>query len=187
MRAPGPDRGNLCVVHQLKIENSAQTDLPTVTVQAPFEGETLPMTMSTTLVSNKAVANADLRFVSADLVALDARGAPHLIGGRCRKCQALSFPRAVVCTDCLSEDIETVHLATEGMLYSYSVVHQAPKGWAVPYVLGYIDLADKVRVLTHIDVAPEKIAIGMPMRLAVGVVGADASGAPLSSYTFTAI
>jgi uncharacterized OB-fold protein len=145
------------------------------------------MTMSTTLVSNKATANADLRFVTPDLVALDASGAPHLIGGCCRKCQALSFPRASVCTNCLSEDIETVNLAAEGMLYSYSIVHQAPKGWLVPYVLGYIDLADNVRVLAHIDVAPEKIAIDMPMRLAVGVVGADAFGASLSSYTFTAI
>lgn len=145
------------------------------------------MTMSTTLVANKAAANADLRFVTPDLVALDAKGAPHLIGGRCRKCQALSFPHAAVCTDCLSEDIETVHLAAEGTLYSYSIVHQAPKGWIVPYVLGYIDLADNVRVLAHIDVAPEMIAIDMPMRLAVGVVGADASGTPLSSYTFTAI
>ena len=76
-------------------------------------------------------------------------------------------------------------LACEGTLYSYSVVHQAPKGWIVPYALGYIDLADNVRVLAHIDVAQEKIAIDMPLHLAVGVVGADSSGAPLSSYTFT--
>jgi uncharacterized protein len=144
------------------------------------------MTESNTLVSNQAVANADVRFVSPDLVALDARGAPHLTGGRCRECGALSFPRAVVCAGCLSEGIETVHLASEGTLYSYSVVHQAPKGWIVPYALGYVDLADEMRVLAHIDVAPDKIAIGMPLRLGVGVVGADPSGAPLSSYTFTA-
>ncbi len=144
------------------------------------------MTESNTLVMNPAAAEADVRFVTPELVALDAKGAPHLIGGRCRDCQALSFPRAAVCAGCLSEEIETVHLASKGTLYSYSVVHQAPKGWLVPYALGYVDLKDDVRVLAHIDVAPDRIAIGMPLRLAVGLVGADPSGAPLSSYTFIA-
>ncbi len=145
------------------------------------------MSTSNTLVSNQAAARADLCFVAPDLVELDARGQPHLIGGRCPKCQALSFPRAAICSNCLSEEIKTVHLATEGTLYSYSIVHQAPKGWIVPYALGYIDLPDNVRVLAHIAVAADKIAIGMTMRLSVGVVGTDATGTPLSSYTFTAI
>lgn len=145
------------------------------------------MTKPRTLVVNQEAANADSRFVAPGLVALDAKGAPRLIGGRCRNCAALSFPRAAVCADCLSEDIETVQLAEEGTLYSYSIVHQAPKGWAVPYALGYIDLTDKVRILAHLDTPAEKIAINMPMRLAVGVVGADAFGAPLLSYTFTAV
>jgi uncharacterized protein len=154
----------------------------------PFaKGDDLPMTMSNLLVSNQAVATADVRFVAPDVVAVDSSGAPHLIGGRCRKCQALSFPRAAVCASCLAEEIETVPLASEGTLYSYSIVHQAPKGWNVPYALGYIDLTDGIRVLAHIDVVADRIAIGMPTRLAVGVVGADPSGAPLSSYTFTAI
>lgn len=145
------------------------------------------MTLSNTLVANHAAASADVRFVMPGLVTLDAKGTPRLIGGRCCKCRALSFPRAAVCTDCLSEEIEAVHLAAEGKLYSYSIVHQAPKGWNVPYVLGYVDLSDGVRVLAHIDIAPDRIAIDMPVRLAVGMVGTDPSGAPLSSYTFTAI
>jgi uncharacterized OB-fold protein len=145
------------------------------------------MTKPSTLVVNQAAANADSRFVAPDLVALDSKGTPRLIGGRCRNCQALSFPRAAVCVSCFSEDIEKVQLAEEGTLYSYSIVHQAPKGWAVPYALGYVDLPDNVRVLAHLDAPAEKIAINMPMRLAVGVVGTDASGAPLLSYTFTVV
>lgn len=144
------------------------------------------MMESGTLVGNPDAANADERFVAPDLVARDPAGKPRLIGGRCRACTQLSFPRAAVCPGCFSEDIETVHLAEEGTLYSYSVVHQAPKGWAVPYALGYVDLTDEVRVLAHLDVPADKLAIAMPMRLGVGVVGADASGAPLLSYTFTA-
>jgi uncharacterized OB-fold protein len=145
------------------------------------------MTKSGTLVVNQAAANADSRFVAPDLVTLDAKGAPRLIGGRCRGCAAISFPRAAVCTNCLSEDIETFELANEGSLYSYSIVHQAPKGWTVPYALGYVDLPSNVRVLAHLDSPADKITINMPMRLSVGVVGADPSGVPLLSYTFTSV
>jgi len=66
-------------------------------------------------------------------------------------------------------------------------VHQAPKGWTVPYALGYVDLPSNVRVLAHLDAPADKITVNMPMRLSVGVVGADPSGTPLLSYTFTPI
>ena len=102
------------------------------------------MNKPSAIAVNPEAASVDPRFVAPDLVHVDAKGEPHLVGGRCRVCAALSFPRAVVCTTCLSEDIETVDLGSRGKLYSYSIVHQAPKGWAVPYALGYVDLDDKV-------------------------------------------
>lgn len=142
------------------------------------------MTKSDALVINHHVAGADMRFVAPGLVVPDASGTPRLIGGRCGKCQAQSFPRAAVCTNCLSEDIAAVELAEQGTLYSYSIVHQAPKGWTVPYALGYVDLPGDIRVLAHLDAPADKISIDMPMRLGVGVVGADPAGAPLYSYTF---
>lgn len=145
------------------------------------------MTNTGSMVVNHEAANADPRFVAPALVALDAKGAPRLIGGRCAKCGALSFPRAAVCAECLSEEVAPAELAHEGTLYSFSIVHQAPKGWTVPYALGYVDLADEIRVLAHIDATPERIAIDMPLRLAVGQVGGDANGEPLFSYTFTPV
>jgi uncharacterized OB-fold protein len=139
----------------------------------------------TKIAANPEPASADPRFVAPDLVRVDERGQPHLVGGRCRNCDAFSFPRAAVCTSCLSEDIAAIDLGHEGSLYSYSIVHQAPRGWATPYALGYVDLPGDVRVLAHIDVPQGEIAIDMPVRLAVGVVGRDETGAPLMSYTFT--
>jgi len=129
-------------------------------------------------------ADADVRFVAPGLVEIDVQGKPVLIGGCCGGCGARSFPRALVCTECMSEDIEPVALGTEGTLYSYSVVHQAPKGWRVPYVVGYVDLPDNVRVFAHLDADPKTLAIDMPVTLATGVVADDASGAALSSYVF---
>ena len=142
------------------------------------------MTMSGPMAVNPDAASADPRFVAPDLVSVDAQGVPHLTGGRCRACDARSFPRACVCTNCLSEDIAACDLGDRGTLYSYSIVHQAPKGWTVPYALGYVDLPDDVRVLAHLDVSAAAVKIDMPMKLAVGVVGTDAAGAPLMSYTF---
>ncbi|MEP9349447.1 OB-fold domain-containing protein [Xanthobacter sp. KR7-225] len=130
-------------------------------------------------------ADADsLQLINPALVEVRGGGAPRLVGGQCRACGARSFPRAAVCTDCLALDVDPVELACEGKLYSYSVVHQAPKGWDVPYVLGYVDLPDGLRVLAHIDAPAGAVAIGQRVRLALGVVGADAGGAPLSTYTF---
>ena len=145
---------------------------------------TISATKSAQMAVNADVAGADPRFVAPDLVSVDANGLPHLTGGRCRTCSARSFPRAPVCTSCLSEDIEAYDVGDRGTLYSYSIVHQAPRGWAVPYALGYIDLSDDVRVLAHLDVPAAAVKIDMPMKLAVGVVGADAAGSPLMSYTF---
>ena len=145
---------------------------------------TITATKSTAMAVNAEAASADPRFVAPDLVSVDANGVPHLTGGRCRACGTRSFPRAPVCTHCLSEDIEACTVGDRGTLYSYSIVHQAPKGWAVPYALGYIDLPDDVRVLAHLDVAASAVKIDMPMKLSVGVVGTDAAGSPLMSYTF---
>jgi uncharacterized OB-fold protein len=61
----------------------------------------------------------------------------------------------------------------------------APKGWNVPYIAAYVDLADNVRVFAHIcGVDPETLAMDMPVTLTTAVLGDDA-GAPVESYAFT--
>lgn len=142
------------------------------------------MSQAADLSVHHALADIEPRFVAPSLVERGPSGAPRLIGGRCAKCGALSFPRAEVCTECMSEEIVKAELAGDGRVYSYSIVHQAPKGWAVPYALGYVDLVDKVRVLAHIDVPESALAIDMPVRLSVGRVGTGPAGEPLMSYTF---
>jgi uncharacterized OB-fold protein len=121
--------------------------------------------------------------ISDRLVELEG-GTPHLIGGRCKDCGAISYPRADVCTKCLSDGVEAMRLSSHGTLYSYSVVHQAPKGWNVPYALGYVDLPEGVRVLAHLDAKKSELVIDGRMTLSHGVVGSAADGTPLSTYTF---
>ncbi|CAM5612007.1 hypothetical protein ATER59S_05706 [Aquamicrobium terrae] len=133
---------------------------------------------------NPDIAQAAPSLISEKLVTIAADGSASLEGGRCRACSALSFPRAQVCTECLSTEIEGVTLSSEGRLYSFSVVHQAPKGWKVPYALGYVDLPEGIRVLGHIDAPPDTIVIDQLVKLSLGVVATDASGADQSTYTF---
>lgn len=130
------------------------------------------------------IAQVAPNLISEKLVTIAADGNAALAGGRCKACAALSFPRAEVCTECLSLEVEEAALSSEGRLYSFSVVHQAPKGWKVPYALGYVDLPEGVRVLAHIDAPLDAIAIDQSVKLSFGVVATDVSGADLSTYTF---
>jgi uncharacterized OB-fold protein len=111
-------------------------------------------------------------------------GALRLMGGACRACGALSFPKAQVCAECLSLDIGDRALSSEGELYSFSRVHMAPKGWDVPYVIGYVDLPEGLRVLAHIDESHGAPRISGKVRLGEGRVGSDANGDVLTSYVF---
>ena len=143
-----------------------------------------PLSNPPPLVTHAQMAAAEARYVAPGLVE-DAADGPVLIAGRCKTCGATSFPKAAVCTECLALGIETTHLGRTGVLYSFSVVHAAPTGWSVPYVLGYVDLADGTRVLAHIQGASDAIAIDAPVRLSTGRVGTGSAGEPLISYVFT--
>ena len=133
---------------------------------------------------SEALTAMEPRFVAPALVERDAEGKPRLRAGRCRECGALSFPSATVCANCLSENIEPTTLARDGVLYSYSIVHRAPRGWRVPYALGYVDLPEGIRVLAHLGIPAEALCVDLPVRLDAGIVGTDEQGAPLQSYIF---
>jgi uncharacterized OB-fold protein len=116
---------------------------------------------------------------------IDDTGYACLIGSHCSDCGACLFPPVSVCSECMSENVGDIDLATDGTLYSWSVVHVAPKGWNVPYIAGYVDLPNKVRVFAHITgVAADTLLMDMPVSLTTAALG-EKDGAPLESYAFT--
>lgn len=135
-----------------------------------------------TTVSRSDAATIDL--IAPDLVEIDASGRPRLKIGCCRKCGTVSFPAAPVCASCLSEDIGIETAEGSGELYAYSIVHQAPKGWVVPYALGYVDLPNGLRVLGHIEADFKSLRSGLPVDLALGTVRLGPDGEPMQSYVF---
>jgi uncharacterized OB-fold protein len=86
-----------------------------------------------------------------------------LTGGRCSGCGQFVFPTRAFCPACLTETVAPAPLTPSGSLYSYSVVHIAPQGWQVPYVVGYVDLPEGVRVFAHIEGGDTQLYPDMPV------------------------
>ena len=110
---------------------------------------------------------------------------PQLIGSRCRDCGVVTFPPQASCPACTSVAVEEHLLGRTGTLYTWTVQGFRPKPPYAgpedfePYGVGYVEFPGYLRVegrLTEAD--PEKLRIGMPMRL----VAYDHAGVP--SYAF---
>ena len=80
--------------------------------------------------------------------------APHLRGSRCRACANVAFPEATGCQRCGSTDLDAVALARTGTVWAHTVQRFAPKSppyvlpaeGFTPFAVGYVELADGVRV-----------------------------------------
>lgn len=119
------------------------------------------------------------------LLELAEGGVGRLVGSRCPACGARFFPPRHVCSRCLAEPLEPAALSTRGTVYTYTVVHQAAPGFETPYVLGYVDLPEGVRVLGQVaGIAPDEARIGMAVELAVEPFGEDEQGRLLIGYRF---
>lgn len=119
-------------------------------------------------------------------IEMDAAGGPCLVGSACAECGAKVFPPVHVCPDCMSEKIDPLRLSRTGSLYSWSVVHVAPKNWKVPYVAAYVDLPEGVRVFAHVVGAdPKALTMDMTVTLTTATLGTGEDGKPMASYAFT--
>ncbi|MFC4786348.1 Zn-ribbon domain-containing OB-fold protein [Nocardioides sp. MAHUQ-72] len=86
-----------------------------------------------------------------------------LLGTRCADGHT-TFPARDLCPTCHRTDVATVALAGTGTLHTFSEVHQAPPGVEVPYLLGWVDLAEGCRVLARIAASDQQPRIGDPVR-----------------------
>ena len=116
---------------------------------------------------------------------------PRLIGGVCRACRAVSFPRPASCARCTSTKIEEHLLSRAGTLWSWTVQRFEPKepyigsGPFEPYGVGYVDLAGEVLVESRLTTAdPLQLEIGQPVELVVEPMASDADGRTLVTFAF---
>ncbi|MFJ8823738.1 bifunctional MaoC family dehydratase N-terminal/OB-fold nucleic acid binding domain-containing protein [Streptomyces sp. NPDC102467] len=91
----------------------------------------------------------------------------RLLIQRCRGCETLRFPWLPGCNACGGRQWDTVRAGGEGTVFSYVVMHHPPfPAFDPPYAVGLIELAEGVRIVSNVvGVAPDKVRIGMPVRL----------------------
>ena len=112
----------------------------------------------------------------------EASGRAVLRGGACESCGIEFFPCYPVCPSCMSEDVSKKPMPTRGTLYAFTRLHVGPPKWRKPLTLGYVDLENGVRVFTHLQ--GQEFSFGQAVELAVGVVGANPDGTPISTFVF---
>ncbi|MDI6707591.1 MAG: Zn-ribbon domain-containing OB-fold protein [Candidatus Thermoplasmatota archaeon] len=91
---------------------------------------------------------------------------------RCKKCSTILWQPRVVCSECLSTELEWIELPKEGELFAYTaMVLGAPLGMEkeVPFVIGIVKLDGiDLKILSRIDdVKYEDCEIGMRVELKV--------------------
>jgi uncharacterized OB-fold protein len=91
-----------------------------------------------------------------------------LVGCRCKQCGQVFFPVREWCLNCSSRDLERVNLGRHGKIYSFTIVHMPSEHFEPPYAVGWIELAEGIRIFSQIRGWQEQpLKIGMDMELSV--------------------
>lgn len=112
---------------------------------------------------------------------------PHLVAQECVACGARFFDRRNACGACGARSFRPAPVATTGHLRSFSIVHRADPGVAVPFVSAIVEAGDGTTVRANLlEVAPDpaEIRLGMPVRLVTYPAGTDSEGTECVAFGF---
>jgi len=117
---------------------------------------------------------------------------PRLIGSRCAACGIVTFPAQDSCPRCPSTEMEEHLLSRRGRLWAWttqefpppSPPYAGPTGDAfVPYGVGYVELADEVRVETRLT-ETKGLRTGMEMELVLVPFRTDDDANEIVTFAF---
>ncbi len=111
---------------------------------------------------------------------------PHLVANECTSCGARFFDRRNACANCFGTEFRKASVATEGVLKAFTIVAFAAPGVPVPFVAGIVD-CDGTSVrgnVINVDPTPEKVSLGMKVRLATYSLGTDDDGVEAIGFGF---
>jgi uncharacterized OB-fold protein len=88
---------------------------------------------------------------------------------RCRGCARHVFYPRPVCPHCAGCELDWVDASGRGSVYSLTVVHRPPPGFAdTPYVVVLVELAEGPRMLSRlVDAEPGEAAIGQEVEIVI--------------------
>ena len=98
--------------------------------------------------------------------------APPLEAGRCRECDAVTFPLRARCPACTGE-LERIVLPLRGTLWTWTTQGfeppsppYLPDGEFEPFAVGYVEFEGLLRVEGRLtESSPDRLRIGMPMEV----------------------
>lgn len=83
----------------------------------------------------------------------------------CCACGQPCVPRPLRCSRCGGARFRAEQLDPAGVLYAFSEVAVAPKGWAVPYLVGYADMRAGFRLFARLAMDASVVRPGMALEL----------------------
>ena len=114
----------------------------------------------------------------------------HLAGTACQDCGEVFFGKRNSCENCSGENMKGMAFSKRGRLWSYTVIgHPPPVGYKVPgpfkpFGLGLVELPEGIRILTPIDVEPDKIQMGMELESLVYPLYVNEEGTEVMAFKF---
>ncbi len=111
---------------------------------------------------------------------------PHLVANECTSCGARFFDRRNACAGCFATDFRRVDVPTEGEVTSFTIVALAAPGIPVPFVAATVKCGGtSVRGnIINVDPTPDKVSLGMKVRLATYSLGTDDDGLEAVGFGF---
>ncbi len=86
-----------------------------------------------------------------------------ILGYKCKKCGYVQYPHRTLCRKCLHNEFDTVPLAKEGKLVTFTILHTLPPDFEVPTLgLGIVELDDGQKIMGQLAI--DKPKIGMRVR-----------------------
>lgn len=91
-----------------------------------------------------------------------------LLASKCKSCGRVFFPKRDVCVECAGRDMEDVQLKDGAKLYTYTTVQMPIHKYIPPYILGWVEYPEGVRVMAQIKRRDEQpLEIGMDLGLVI--------------------
>jgi len=113
-------------------------------------------------------------------------GEGRLSTTRCTGCGRTSWPPRGFCPDCAADTFEWVELSNEGTVHAFTVQETGlPAGFEAPRVFAIVKVDDHRIFSIVIDADPERLAIGLRVRLRPLRVADEPTGAPRWLPAFT--
>ena len=127
----------------------------------------------------------DITFYHPDLFEIPEDGSPPFLKGyKCKKCGVLDFPKCVPCPKCWGLEFEMVPLSRRGNLYSVTDIFIGQPGMATPYMFGYVDLPEDIRIFAQLEGEIGSFKCDDEVELVAGHIKNNRDGLPITSYKF---